>query len=404
MTTANRKRYRSIDLQWMASRAAVRRGDPIPGLQLGQQPFGRHLRPPQFVRRLGATTTIFFPDVSHYDLGRGVRLESGTVAVIAKSTHGTRFLDSGYGPFKSQAATVGAYFTTYHWLNHGSGAAQADYCFAAVGSTPVMVDAEDTSANTGYNGALVVGDIVDFVTRLRRIGGVCNLCYLPHWYWQNNMGSPDLSPLGALGVGLVSSYYTTYSDTGPGWNGYGGLPVAQWQYSDNLPYGGSYTDFNAYLGPIEAYKQFTSAGGWVDPMADLNIDAVNAMASNNAWEHGRVQAMAWLNKPTDGPEAGGASDLPFVAWAKRVETKIDAAAAGDATRDAATLAAITALSSGGGSVDAAVITNAIATAAADVKTLVEQRHAEEMAALRQEHDAEVASLQARLAALTPPTP
>jgi len=203
---------------------------------------------------------IFFPDVSHYDIDRGVTIEPNTAVVIAKATHGTRLIDSGYAKFRDQAARVGAYFTAYHWLNHGNAAAQAQFCFAAVGHTPVMIDAEDTAGNTGYNGALAVADITGFAIELRRLGGNCNLAYLPHWYWQNNMGSPDLRPLTATGLGLVSSNYTAYSDTGPGWAGYGGVPVVQWQYTDKLPYGGGTSDFNAYKGTLDQYKALTQGG------------------------------------------------------------------------------------------------------------------------------------------------
>lgn len=200
--------------------------------------------------------TIFYPDLSHYDIDRGVSVEPGTVAVIAKATHGTLFVDSGYATFKAQAAKVGALFGAYHWLNHGNGAAQARYCYQHVGTVPVMVDAEDTDRNSGYNGPLTVQDIVDFVTTLRAAGGICNLVYLPHWYWQDTMKSPSLAPLVRLGVGLVSSNYTTYSDTGPGWTPYGAERAAPvvWQYTDHLPYGGGYSDFNAFRGTVDEFR------------------------------------------------------------------------------------------------------------------------------------------------------
>jgi len=186
--------------------------------------------------------TIFFPDVSHYQ--SGLIIQPGTVAVIAKATEGTTYYDSSYLNFKGQAASVGAVFAGYHYLHAGYTLAQAQFCKSKVGDTPIMLDVEAGSGG--------VGDIVGFVDSFRSLGGKCNLVYLPRWYW-NNIGSPSLAPLTSRGLKLVSSHYTTYSDSGPGWVDYGGADVAQWQYSDNQPYGGFHVDFNAYKGTPTEY-------------------------------------------------------------------------------------------------------------------------------------------------------
>jgi hypothetical protein len=83
--------------------------------------------------------------------------------------------------------------------------------------------------------------------------------------------------------------------------------------------------------------------------------------------------------------------------------KLGAASAAEATRDATLLAVVEALAVGSGA-DPQPIFDAIAEAAAGVRELVERRHAEEMAALRAERDAEVAGLRAELAALDGATP
>lgn len=206
--------------------------------------------------------TIFFPDVSHYDLDRGVILERGTVAVIVKATHGKLFVDRGYLTLLAQANTVGAYITAYHWLNHGDGAGQARYCWEQLGRIPVMVDAEDQPGNTGYTGPNTVQDILDFASILRDLGGTCHLVYLPKWYWSSRMGSPDLTPLAKAGLHLVSSHYTAYSDDGPGWDSYGGVAPVQWQYTNALPYGGGQSDFNSFKGSLDEYIALT--GGDLD--------------------------------------------------------------------------------------------------------------------------------------------
>jgi hypothetical protein len=199
--------------------------------------------------------TIFFSDVSHYDRDAGRQIPDGDQVVIAKSTHGTRFIDPAYTYHRDVAKARGIYFTSYHWLNHGNGAGQAQYCWQQIGRVPVMVDAEDMSGNTGYNGPIAVGDIVNFIVELRSLGSVSNLVYLPRWYWADHMGSPDLTPLVNLGVGLVSSNYTSYSDSGPGWVGYGGYTsVAQWQFTSTP------MDRNAFKGSVSDYVALTSGG------------------------------------------------------------------------------------------------------------------------------------------------
>jgi GH25 family lysozyme M1 (1,4-beta-N-acetylmuramidase) len=230
--------------------------------------------------------TIFFPDLSHWDRDRGVRMEAGTAAVIAKVTQARTVADPAFAWWRSEAARVGAVFAAYHWLNHGNVAAQAKWCHEHAGSTPLMIDAEDVQGNTGYNAALSVADMLGFTDAYRALGGVVALVYLPRWYWQANMGSPDLRPLAAAGLGLVASNYRAYSEQGAGWLGYGGMPVTQWQYTNKQPYGGASCDFNAFKGNIEAFTALISGGDMAGiTYAQYDRDRVNAI-------FGTVQALA----------------------------------------------------------------------------------------------------------------
>lgn len=183
--------------------------------------------------------TIFFPDISSYEAG--LAIQPGTVAVIAKATEGTYYQDAQYASFKAQAARVGAVFSAYHFLKAGSASAQADYCHAMVGSTPVMLDVETEGASMP-----TVADVAAFIARMHVLGGRVWGAYIPRWYWQQVGGD-----LASLGVAVVSSSYTTYSDSGPGWAPYGGVTPTVWQYTDKQPYGGQTTDFNAYKGTAE---------------------------------------------------------------------------------------------------------------------------------------------------------
>lgn len=183
--------------------------------------------------------TIFFPDISSYE--HGLTIQPGTVAVVAKATEGTYYRDAEYANFQAQAAHVGAVFSAYHFLKAGNGTGQADYCHAMAGSTPVMLDVETEGASKP-----TVQDCAAFIARMRALGGRVWGCYFPRWFWEQVGGD-----LGSLGVAIVSSSYTAYSDTGPGWQPYGGATPAAWQYTDAQNYGGQTVDFNAYRGSVQ---------------------------------------------------------------------------------------------------------------------------------------------------------
>jgi GH25 family lysozyme M1 (1,4-beta-N-acetylmuramidase) len=183
---------------------------------------------------------VFYIDVSSFQAGINL---SGWHAVAVKATQGTGYTDSWWGNFRTHAASVGAFFFGYHFLEHGNGAGQADHYFAVAGKTPCMIDFEPT---TGSNPNLA--DCEQFCDRLRARGGVCNLVYLPRWYW-GNLGQPSLQGLSNRHLHLVSSQYTGYSDSGPGWTPYGGMVPAIWQYTSTLSTGGfRQVDCNAYKG------------------------------------------------------------------------------------------------------------------------------------------------------------
>lgn len=186
--------------------------------------------------------SLTYPDVSRYTPTVDL---SPYVAVCARSgmsdgTHGSiDETDPTYLDYKAQ----GKLFSAYHWINHLGGVADARHCFSIVGpDVSVMIDAEDMPGNTGYNGPLTPMDIIDFADEMAALGGHCWGAYIPHWYWMDHMGSPDLTWMVAKGLVLVASDYTTYSDGGPGWTPYGGVRPTVWQYA-----GGS-LDRNAFLG------------------------------------------------------------------------------------------------------------------------------------------------------------
>lgn len=207
--------------------------------------------------------TIWFPDVSSYT---PVEIQAGTVAVIARATLSSTYADPHYQTFKEDAINKGAFFAAYHWLNHGNITAQARWCYQHVGVLPLMLDCEDVPGNDGYAGPITIGDIQNFVNTYRAMGGVVHMIYLPHWYWQENMGSPSLTWMGNYQLHLCASDYRTYDETK--WPaGYGGIIPTQWQYTSSFPYGGELCDFNAYRGTLNEYIALMEG----NPMAGSGI-------------------------------------------------------------------------------------------------------------------------------------
>lgn len=183
--------------------------------------------------------TVFYPDISSYE--EGLRIQPGTVAVVAKATEGTYYVDKFYDDFKAQSANVGAIFSGYHFLVTGSSAAaQAQAYWDKAGSTPCMLDVETTGSSEPS-----VDLVVAFMEALKGLGGRVWGVYFPQWYWGQVGG--DLSRVTALGAVIVASSYRAYDDNA--WPGsYGGATPAVWQYTNAQSYGGQSVDFNAFKG------------------------------------------------------------------------------------------------------------------------------------------------------------
>lgn len=203
--------------------------------------------------------TIYMPDISGYEPGINLR---GAVAVCAKATEGTGWSNPFYTAQQAEAARAGAFFSAYHFLEGGNGAAQADHAAAHVASkVPLMIDFEpiDPPAGASYPS---IADAVAFIRRYRGHGGTCHLLYLPHFYWARGafgLGGASLAELADLGMVLWSADYVSYTDanSGAGWQSYGGMTPQVWQYTSTMSFGG-YTrdiDFSAFRGSKYAGKQ-----------------------------------------------------------------------------------------------------------------------------------------------------
>lgn len=210
--------------------------------------------------------TIFYPDVSSYQAGISF---TGCVIAMVKATENNDYTNPDYAAAKARAAKAGAYFCAYHFLHGGNGAGQASYAHGVVGGVPLMIDFEPTyNSNGTIASAPQISDAVDFINKYRSLGGKVYLLYLPHWYWAGNLGQASLASLIDLGMLLVSSDYTAYSNTGPGWAPYGGMKPAIWQYTSTATLNGvKNVDMNAYQNTLADFKAQVTTGalGASDP-------------------------------------------------------------------------------------------------------------------------------------------
>jgi hypothetical protein len=230
--------------------------------------------------------TIFYPDVSHHNAG--LAITAGTPIVVAKATQGTSFSDPEYERFRTKALNVGAVFVPYHFVEPGNAVGQARWYYAHAMKLPVMADFEPWTDGNGVSHRPSIADLRQFCAETVNLGGRVCLGYIPHWYWQE-LGSPDLTWMRDFDMGLVSSNYKPYSDTGPGWAPYGGMMPSVWQYTDSARYGGqSAVDFNAYKGTKDQFIQMVFGKA----ITDMSFDDVDKDHANQVWQ---VLSDAWVD-------------------------------------------------------------------------------------------------------------
>lgn len=179
------------------------------------------------------TTTLQFHDVSHWN-----GTHDGTGPLFAKATEGRSYVDPQYARNRDRTLDRGDPFAAYHFLDPGSPADQARHAFDVIGTgTCCMLDVERSAG-----GSATYRDALTFSETYKALGGLLRPAYIPEWYWSGVWKSPGLHEFQALGMWLISSNYTSYSDTGRGWRAYGGLTPEVWQWR------GSPLDCDAYKG------------------------------------------------------------------------------------------------------------------------------------------------------------
>ncbi len=226
--------------------------------------------------------TVHTVDVSHHDWDRANgRLDwarvaaAGIAAVCVRATYGD---PSGWqraslhGRDMMRGARAAGLITgAYHNLVRGDSASirrQVDWLrreMDAGSASWAMVDVERYAELLAAGMHPRIGDVRAWCARWAQVEDRQLLVYLPRWVWQH-MGSPELA---SLGYPLVASdygpnasgtpaelYRSRGGDGGRGWQAYGGVVPALWQYGSNarVPGLSAKTDINAYRGGVSALR------------------------------------------------------------------------------------------------------------------------------------------------------
>lgn len=213
--------------------------------------------------------TVFGVDIASYQAGLELSALDGIDFVIAKATEADSYANPHYAGWQAEAPRAGKLFAWYHFLSSTSGsAAQAAWTARHVDAAlPGMLDVEPTGGS-----APRLPDVTGYLDAAEAAGLRVRLVYLPRWYWQR-IGAPDLTPLTARGIGIVSShhpvahpsdtaqaYAAAGGDAGAGWLAYGNASPLIWQFTDAAPQGGQKVDADAYRGSVEQLAAFLAGG------------------------------------------------------------------------------------------------------------------------------------------------
>lgn len=186
------------------------------------------------------------------------------------------------------------------------------------------------------------------------------------------------------GAGFASSLYPG-DGWAPGWAPYSGQAPVILQFTSSATIAGLTTcDANAFRGTADEFRSLITGGAMSTDLAtqdpNFGTPIEDIYSAYRLLGHAVVAGedpignLFWLGK---------ASSQPNLLW--QLLRRLDTAAAADATRDAAMLAAIQALSTGGTSVDTGAVITAIQTATAATSATVEALHEQLVAAQAELH-------------------
>jgi len=288
--------------------------------------------------------TIHFNDISHYQ-GTSFPISG---PIIAKATEGSNFTDSAYASNKKRTLAAGHPFAAYHFPLRAATAsmeAQAAHAKAVIGTdTPTMMDIEKD-----INGHWITrDDCLRQIDIMQASGMRVTMAYIPKWFWEGEWDGASLTPFADRGLVLVSSQYVhTYSDSGPGWDAYGGVKPGIWQYTDGKEeYAGGglhNADTNAFKGTeAELGLVFQNGNREDDPMtaaeflALLKDPQVNAYFKAVAWQYsgGGIDLASTLAAMNAASKAANDADIAALeAKIDELTAKVDALTPGTISGD-----------------------------------------------------------------------
>lgn len=202
---------------------------------------------------------LYGVDISNHQKGIDIsRIASeGFKFCILKATEGT-WKDPYFKGFLRQVKQTTMYPAAYVYVRHEkSGREHAQALHEQLeGDTSVPV-ALDIELNSGRD----VNHWKSIRDEIEKLGYRVFLTYLPHWYWKGHAGSPNvegLPPLWTSNYGGGNGYASViYSAIGHrrGFDGYGGLGVRIWQFTDKAQVAGYKIDANVFEGTEAQLKE-----------------------------------------------------------------------------------------------------------------------------------------------------
>lgn len=229
--------------------------DPIPWLGDAPSPGASNVSAKPEPAQAGV---LFGVDVSNWQDGLSLRRVAGEgfKFVIIKATEGDSYRDPILHSHLADARSTDMQIAAYVYVRSTASAkAHADTLASHLNDTsiPTVLDIEDgAGADPKF-----WRDIRD---EIEARGYRVILTYLPRWYW-DKVGQPDLTGLPPLWTSRypdMNSGYASeiYSRAGSkGWDGYGRLSVALWQFTSTADVAGYQIDSNAFRGTESDLKK-----------------------------------------------------------------------------------------------------------------------------------------------------
>ena len=241
--------------------------DPVPWLDGA-------VWPDQVETPVATATTLFGVDISNHQNGiscKRIAAERFRFCII-KATEGT-WTDPIFHSHLADARSTDMHVAAYVYVRGETSAeqhAQALHAQLQDTTIPIALDIEHNSGSNPDHWR-AIRDAIE--ARGYRVV----LTYIPEWYWLK-VGRPDLTGLPPLWSSRYPSTHAAYASVlydaagRRGWQGYGGLPVVVWQFTDRAAVAGQQIDANGFEGTEDQLRALFH--GRTLYMEELDMSAV----------------------------------------------------------------------------------------------------------------------------------